>query len=59
MAELPKSIKSLISYFERLPGVGPKSASRLVFYLLNTPESFVREMANSLLAIKKGRNDAR
>ena len=53
MAELPKSIKNLISYFERLPGVGPKSASRLVFYLLNTPESFVREMSNSLLAIKK------
>jgi len=53
MADLPKSIKNLISYFERLPGVGPKSASRLVFYLLNTPESFVREMSNSLLAIKK------
>ena len=53
MAELPKSIKNLIAAFERLPGIGPKSASRLVFYLLNTPESFVREMSNSLLAIKK------
>ena len=53
MADLPKSIKNLISYFERLPVVCPKSASILVFYLLNTPESFVREMSNSLLAIKK------
>jgi recombination protein RecR len=53
MAELPKSIKNLIAAFERLPGIGPKSASRLVFYLLNTPESYVTEMARSLLAIKK------
>jgi len=53
MAELPKSIKNLIAAFERLPGIGPKSASRLVFYLLNTPESYVAEMARSLLAIKK------
>lgn len=53
MAELPKSIKNLISAFERLPGIGPKSASRLVFYLLNTPESYVAEIARSLLAIKK------
>lgn len=53
MAELPKSIRNLIGVFERLPGVGPKSASRLVFYLLNTPESYVAEMARALLAIKK------
>jgi len=53
MAELPKSIKNLIFAFERLPGIGPKSASRLVFFLLNTPESYVAQMANSLMAIKK------
>jgi len=53
MAELPKSIKNLIGVFERLPGIGPKSASRLAFYLLNTPESYVTEIARSLLAIKK------
>ena len=53
MADLPKSIKNLIAVFERLPGIGPKSASRLAFYLLNTPESYVNEIARSLLAIKK------
>lgn len=53
MAELPKSIRNLIGVFERLPGIGPKSASRLVFYLLNTPESYVAQMAQALLAIKK------
>jgi recombination protein RecR len=53
MTELPKSIRNLIGVFERLPGIGPKSASRLAFYLLNTPESYVTEIARSLLAIKK------
>lgn len=53
MAELPKSIKNLIGVFERLPGIGPKSASRLAFYLLNVPESYVAEMARALIAIKK------
>lgn len=53
MAELPKSIKNLIGVFERLPGIGPKSASRLAFYLLNVPESYVVEMARALMAIKK------
>lgn len=37
---------------ERLPGVGPKSATRLVFYLLNTPESFVKEFSEALLEFK-------
>jgi len=53
MAELPKSIKNLIGVFERLPGIGPKSASRLAFYLLNVPESYVAQMAGALIAIKK------
>ncbi|MGE5377023.1 MAG: recombination protein RecR, partial [Bacteroidota bacterium] len=31
---LPESIQSVINSLERLPGIGPKSASRLAFYLL-------------------------
>jgi recombination protein RecR len=53
MAEFPKAIKDLISGFERLPGIGPKGASRLVFYLLNTPEAYVKDLAEDLLKIKK------
>ena len=53
MAYLPKSIRNLITTFERLPGIGPKSAVRLVFYLLNTPHNFVKEFADSLLDLKK------
>lgn len=38
MQKLPKAVRQLIEKFERLPGVGPKSAQRLVFYLLHNPE---------------------
>ena len=53
MAEFPKAVKNLISTFERLPGIGPKSATRLVFYLLNTPNSYVVELAQNLINFKK------
>jgi recombination protein RecR len=53
MAQLPKAIVNLINVFERLPGIGPKSATRLAFYLLNTPTSFVEEISKDLLRLKK------
>ena len=52
MAELPKSVRNLILAFERLPGVGPKSAARLVFYLLNTPKAYVMDLAKLLVEFK-------
>jgi len=53
VAQLPKAITNLVSVFERLPGIGPKSATRLAFYLLNTPLSFVEELSNDLIKLKK------
>jgi len=53
MADFPKTIRKLIDGFERLPGIGPKGASRLVFYLLSTPESYIKELADNLLDLKK------
>ncbi len=53
MAEFPKAVRDLINSFERLPGIGPKGATRLVFYLLNTPEAYVKELSDDLLKIKK------
>lgn len=52
MALLPESIQNLISAFERLPGIGPKTASRLAFYLLRAPEEASRPLAEALLALK-------
>lgn len=53
VAQLPKAITNLVNIFERLPGIGPKSATRLAFYLLNTPLSFVEEMSTDLIKLKK------
>ena len=52
MAEFPKVIKDVISSFERLPGIGPKGAARLAFYLLNTPRVYVKELADCLVRMK-------
>jgi recombination protein RecR len=52
MAEFPKSIKNLIDAFERLPGIGPKGATRLVFFLLNTPKAYVNDLASALVKMK-------
>ncbi|MEN8253378.1 MAG: recombination mediator RecR [Patescibacteria group bacterium] len=53
MTKLPKAIRQLIEKFERLPGVGPKSAQRLVFYLLHNPDAELQDFANKLVALKQ------
>lgn len=50
---LPKSIRKLSEAFERLPGIGPKTAARLTFYLLHVPQSELDEFAGSLSELKK------
>jgi len=50
---LPKSLQNLINNFERLPGIGPKTASRLAFYLWQTPDHFINGFAQSLTDLKK------
>lgn len=53
MAKLPKAVTKLIEKFERLPGIGPKSAQRLVFYLLHNPETELEDFAQRLIALKQ------
>lgn len=50
---LPKPIRKLIDSFEKLPGVGPKTAQRLTFYLLHVPQANLDEFAESLSRLKK------
>ena len=38
---------------QRLPGIGPKTAQRLTFFLLKRPPEEVRELADSLRAVKE------
>lgn len=49
---LPKSITNLIESFEKLPGIGPKTAQRLVFYLLHVPQEQLEEFSNNLKVLK-------
>jgi len=51
--EVPKPVKNLIEAFERLPGVGPKTAQRLTFYLLHVPQEMLDSFASALQNLKK------
>jgi recombination protein RecR len=53
MSILPKSINQAIEELSRLPGIGPKSAARIVFYLLSKPDSDVRALGKSIEALKE------
>lgn len=52
MAVLPKSIRKLIEELSKLPGVGPKSASRLTFFLLRQSELDRAELARAIAELK-------
>lgn len=52
MSLLPKSLSRVIESFQRLPGVGPKTAQRLAFYLLHVPQEDLDVFADSLVKLK-------
>ncbi len=45
-------VETLINEFSKLPTVGPKTAARLVFYLLNRPRNEAQELAEAIIAVK-------
>ena len=49
---LPDPIQNLIVALERLPGIGPKTASRLAFFLLRAPEEVSGQLAEALTDLK-------
>jgi recombination protein RecR len=52
---LPEPIQDCINAFARLPGVGPKTAARLTFYLLRDRESdLIQKLADSLVGLLDG-----
>lgn len=52
MSILPKAVLRVIESFQRLPGIGPKSATRLAFYLLHVPQEELNLFASSLTGLK-------
>ncbi|MGB8252436.1 MAG: recombination mediator RecR [Anaerolineaceae bacterium] len=53
MSILPEPLQNLIDSFERLPGIGPKTAARLAFFVLNSPEPVSKSLVESLQAVKQ------
>lgn len=45
--KIPKSVASLIEVFESLPGIGPKTAARLTYYLLHAPDSLSQRLSEA------------
>ena len=52
MQLLVEPVSRLIDEFARLPGIGPKTASRLVFYLLRAPEEQAQSLAEALQELR-------
>jgi recombination protein RecR len=52
-AVTPKSVTKLIEAFSQLPGIGPKTASRLTFYLLRRPAEQSEMLADALHDLKR------
>ena len=53
-AAVPQPVERLIEALSRLPGIGPKTASRLTYYLLKAPESESLELAQAIEAMRTG-----
>ncbi len=51
--KIAKPIQNLIESFERLPGIGPKTAQRLTYYLLHVPQNELDKFASSVASLKK------
>lgn len=53
MAAIPKVVQNLIESFERLPGIGPKTAQRLTYYLLHAPKEEAEKLAKAAIDLKE------
>lgn len=50
---LPKHLKQISLFLERLPGIGEKTANRLSFYLLRLPEGDLKDFAENIQSLKQ------
>ena len=53
MSTIPKVVQNLIEAFERLPGIGPKTAQRLTYHLLHAPKEEAEALARSAVDLKE------
>ncbi len=52
MLHYAKPLAHLVAQLERLPGIGPKSAQRMAFYILRQPQQDAQLLAEAIIAVK-------
>jgi recombination protein RecR len=52
MSGFPSSMKVLIEEFSKMPGIGPKSAQRMAFYILRSTGADVEALSKAVLKVK-------
>lgn len=52
MTGFPVSMKALIEEFSKMPGIGPKSAQRLAFYILRSAKADAEMLAGAIIKVK-------
>lgn len=50
---VPKSVQAVIAEFEKLPGIGPKGAQRMTYYLLHAPKETSDNLAEAVKQLKE------
>ncbi|HZP80609.1 MAG TPA: recombination mediator RecR [Chthonomonadaceae bacterium] len=53
MLHYAKPLARLVAELERLPGIGPKSAQRMAFYILRQPQEEAQQLADAILSVKQ------
>ena len=53
MSGFPVSMTALVEQFSKMPGIGPKSAQRLAFYILKTSKSEADALAKAIIKVKE------
>lgn len=53
MKKLPRALSELVDNLQRLPGIGPKGAARMAFYLLSVSDNFSQNLAESIGNLSK------
>lgn len=52
MTGFPVSMKALVDEFSKMPGIGPKSAQRLAFYIMKSSKSDAEALSKAILKVK-------
>ena len=53
MMIVAEPVAKLVEAFNKLPGIGPKSAQRLAYYLLRSPDEEAKALAEAILTLKE------